>query len=139
MVPLSFGCGSAVFAATATLAPSRAARNAIASPMPRLPPDTNSVLPLSDVIIASVALLPKAIWFIALPLPRHGYADRGRRAIHLASPRSNWPRSGRAVRSLEGPARAVRPPWRRQTRARPALRPAATGDAAAAPPPPARH
>src|SRR5580693_7146475 len=50
MVPLSFGCGSAVFAAIATLAPSRAARNAIASPMPRLPPDTNSVLPLSDVI-----------------------------------------------------------------------------------------
>src|ERR1700686_2298459 len=50
MVPLSFGCGSAVFAAIATLAPSRAARNAIASPMPRLPPDTNSVLPSSDVI-----------------------------------------------------------------------------------------
>src|ERR1700738_1592296 len=50
MVPLSFGCGSAVFAAIATLAPSRAARSAIASPMPRLPPDTNSVLPLRDVI-----------------------------------------------------------------------------------------
>src|ERR1700712_5544667 len=50
IVPLSFGCGAAVFAAIATLAPSRAARNAIASPMPRLPPDTNSVLPLSDVI-----------------------------------------------------------------------------------------
>src|SRR5260370_22922199 len=49
MVPLSFGCGSAVFAAIAMLAPSRAARNAIASPMPRLPPDMNSVLPLSDV------------------------------------------------------------------------------------------
>src|SRR5450755_521369 len=50
MVPLSLGCGSAVFAASATLAPSCAARNAIASPMPRLPPDTNSVLPLRDVI-----------------------------------------------------------------------------------------
>src|SRR4030088_872798 len=50
MVPLSFGCGSAVSAASATLAPSRAARSAIASPMPRLPPDTNSVLPLSDVM-----------------------------------------------------------------------------------------
>src|SRR5712671_4442928 len=49
MVPLSFGCGSAVFAAIAMLAPSRAARSAIASPMPRLPPDMNSVLPLSDV------------------------------------------------------------------------------------------
>src|SRR4051795_9333895 len=53
MVPLSFGCGSAVFAAIATLAPSRAARRAIASPMPRLPPDTNSVLPFSDVIAPS--------------------------------------------------------------------------------------
>src|SRR5512140_3742742 len=50
MVPFSFGCGSAVLAASATLAPSRAARNAIASPMPRLAPDTNSVLPLRDVI-----------------------------------------------------------------------------------------
>src|ERR1700675_4407202 len=50
MVPLSFGCGSAVFAAIATLAPSRAARSAIASPIPRLAPDMNSVLPLSDVI-----------------------------------------------------------------------------------------
>src|SRR5258708_11204358 len=50
MVPASFGCGSAVLAAIATLAPSRAARSAIASPMPRLPPDTNSVLPLSDVM-----------------------------------------------------------------------------------------
>src|SRR6478736_10401703 len=50
MVPLSFGCGSPVFAASATLAPSRAARSAIASPMPRLPPDTNSVLPLSDAM-----------------------------------------------------------------------------------------
>src|SRR5260370_3350064 len=58
MVPLSFGCGSAVFAASATLAPSRAARSAIASPMPRLPPDTNSVLPLSDVIAPSFAVSP---------------------------------------------------------------------------------
>src|SRR5712691_10959715 len=50
IVPSSFGCGSAVFAAIATLAPSRAARSAIASPMPRLPPDTNNVLPLRDVM-----------------------------------------------------------------------------------------
>src|SRR5438105_4597718 len=50
MVPLSFGCGSAVFAAIATLAPSRAARNAMASPMPRLAPEMNSVLPLRDDI-----------------------------------------------------------------------------------------
>src|SRR5437868_190588 len=50
MVPLSFGCGSAVLAAIATLAPSRAARSAIASPMPRLAPEMNSVLPLSDAM-----------------------------------------------------------------------------------------
>src|SRR4029450_7869262 len=50
MVPLSLGWGSAVLAAIATLAPSRAARSAIARPMPRLPPDTNSVLPLRDVM-----------------------------------------------------------------------------------------
>ena len=49
MVPGSFGCGSAVLAAMVTLAPSRAARSAIASPMPRDPPEMNSVLPLSDI------------------------------------------------------------------------------------------
>jgi hypothetical protein len=50
MVPFSFGCASAVFAAIATLAPSCAARSAIASPMPRLAPEINSVLPLRDDI-----------------------------------------------------------------------------------------
>src|SRR5256885_14857737 len=50
MVPLSLGCGSAVFASIATLAPSRAARNAMASPMPRLAPEMNKVLPLRDDI-----------------------------------------------------------------------------------------
>ena len=43
-MPGSLGWGSAVFAATATLAPSRAARSAIARPMPRLAPVMNSVL-----------------------------------------------------------------------------------------------
>src|SRR5262249_12219685 len=50
IVPASFGWGSVVLAAIATLAPSRAARSAIASPMPRLAPEMNSVLPLSEVI-----------------------------------------------------------------------------------------
>src|SRR5580704_7131467 len=45
MVPGRCLCGSAVFAAIAMLAPSRAARRAIASPMPRLAPVMNSVLP----------------------------------------------------------------------------------------------
>jgi hypothetical protein len=46
MVPGSLGWGSAVLAAMAMLAPSRAARSAIASPMPRLAPVMNRVLPL---------------------------------------------------------------------------------------------
>src|SRR5262245_32058877 len=49
MVPGSFGCGVSVLAAIAMLAPSRAARSAIASPMPREAPVTNSVFPLSDM------------------------------------------------------------------------------------------
>jgi len=40
-VPSSLGCGSAVLAISATLATSRAARSAIARPMPRLPPEMN--------------------------------------------------------------------------------------------------
>src|SRR5208283_1518677 len=45
MVPASLGLGSAVFAAMATLAPSRAALSPIASPMPRDAPVMNRVLP----------------------------------------------------------------------------------------------
>src|SRR5439155_18293201 len=46
-VPSSLGCGSPVFAIRATLAPSRAARSAMASPIPRLAPEMNSVLSAS--------------------------------------------------------------------------------------------
>src|SRR5215467_11765009 len=49
MVPGSFGWGVSVFAAIATLAPSRAARNATASPIPREAPVMKSVLPLRDM------------------------------------------------------------------------------------------
>ena len=44
IVPGSRGSGFTVLAAIATLAPSRAARSAMASPMPRLAPVTNRVL-----------------------------------------------------------------------------------------------
>ena len=44
-VPGSLGCGSAVFAISAMLAPSAAARVAIANPMPRLAPEMNMVFP----------------------------------------------------------------------------------------------
>src|SRR5437016_3371234 len=47
MVPSSFGWGASVLAAIAMLAPSRAARSAIASPMPREAPVMNRVFPLS--------------------------------------------------------------------------------------------
>lgn len=47
MVPGSLGCGSAVFAATTTLAPSLATFRAIALPMPRLAPVIKTVLPAS--------------------------------------------------------------------------------------------
>src|ERR1700735_1893875 len=43
MVPSSFGCGVAVLVSSTMLAPSLAARSAIASPMPRLPPETGMV------------------------------------------------------------------------------------------------
>src|SRR3981081_1262595 len=67
MVPFSRGCGSAVFAAIATLAPSRAARNAIASPMPRLPPDTNSVLPFGDVMFPPSQYSRRQCLLVLLP------------------------------------------------------------------------
>ena len=44
-VPGSFGWGSAVFAISATFAPSCAIRFAIARPIPRLPPDMTTVRP----------------------------------------------------------------------------------------------
>src|SRR5580704_15988520 len=55
MVPASLGCGSAVFAAMAILAPSRAARSAIARPMPREAPVMNWVLPASDIAVSLLA------------------------------------------------------------------------------------
>src|SRR5688572_926435 len=49
MVPGRRGLGTEDFAAIATLAPSAAARRAMARPMPRDAPVTNSVLPFRDV------------------------------------------------------------------------------------------
>src|SRR3954470_10585763 len=47
-VPGSLGCGSAVLASSTTFAPRRAAASAIASPMPRLAPETTRVRSASD-------------------------------------------------------------------------------------------
>ena len=54
MVPGNYGLISAVYAAIAIDAPSRAARNAIARPIPRDPPVINSRFP--DRLISSLAL-----------------------------------------------------------------------------------
>ena len=51
MVPGSFGLGSEVFAAIAIDAPSRAARNAIARPIPRDPPVIKIFLPDKSPVI----------------------------------------------------------------------------------------
>src|SRR6266702_3293433 len=83
MVPLSFGCGSAVFAAIATLAPSRAARSAIASPMPRLAPEINSVLPLSDDIRGLHAAA------VAASILQYGECRQTSLSAHLT--RGFWP------------------------------------------------
>src|SRR5258705_12108780 len=56
MVPGSLGCGVAVLAAMTMLAPSAAARSAMARPMPRLAPGMNRVLPASVAILRLPAL-----------------------------------------------------------------------------------
>lgn len=55
MVPGSLGWGVVVLAAMTMLAPSRAALNAMALPMPLLAPVMNSVLPAS--LLQSVATI----------------------------------------------------------------------------------
>src|SRR3954454_6716036 len=71
MVPGSFGCGSAVLAATAMLAPSRAARRPIARPMPRDAPVMNSVLPCRVPVIA-ISPAPRASGFGTRHEGEHG-------------------------------------------------------------------
>src|SRR5579863_4256141 len=61
MVPGSFGCGVLVLAAIAMLAPSRAARSAIASPMPREAPEMNRVLPAKLVMVAPISAAAYAL------------------------------------------------------------------------------
>src|SRR5215472_2652896 len=74
IVPSSFGCGVSVFAAIAILAPSRAARSAIASPMPRDAPVMNSVFPASDTSVS---------FFSGSLLAREKGGERGARLIGL--------------------------------------------------------
>src|SRR3954452_10784425 len=94
MVPFSFGCGSAVLAAIATLAPSRAARSAMARPMPRLAPEMNRVLPFSDVM----ARAPLVRSIASLPGCFRAAGARIRRAKQPARGHQNGIRRGRAHR-----------------------------------------
>src|SRR5580693_5386226 len=66
MVPGSLGWGSSVFAATVTLAPSRAARKAIARPIPRLAPVIKSVRPFSPLSADCVIPGPPPASFVVL-------------------------------------------------------------------------
>src|SRR5581483_5818970 len=74
MVPGRCLCGSAVLAAMATLAPSRAARSAMARPMPRLAPVTKRVLP---------ARLMARLPYSCASIPDH--AGGVRNGLHLAT------------------------------------------------------
>src|ERR1700674_1581573 len=56
MVPRRLGWGSVVFAAMTTLAPSAAARRAMALPMPRLAPVMNRVLPLRSAMVLDASI-----------------------------------------------------------------------------------
>jgi hypothetical protein len=78
-VPGSFGCGCSVLATIPTFAPSRAARSAIAFPMPRDAPVMNSVLP-ERLIAPPIGLLfqPK-LREIRLPL----FEERRERLFRL--------------------------------------------------------
>ena len=81
IVPGSFGLGSAVLAAMATFAPSRAALSPIASPMPRDAPVMNSVLPERVVAIGAI--------------PQLSINNSWRLQARRASARIFMPRSGR--------------------------------------------
>jgi hypothetical protein len=63
MVPSSLGCGSTVFAAMTTFAPSLAARSAIANPIPREPPVMKSVLSRRPAVrMAVVVIAKRRLW-----------------------------------------------------------------------------
>src|SRR3989337_1993153 len=57
MVPVSRECGSAVLPVITIFAPSRAQRNAISRPMPRLAPGINIVFPPNDKMYPKARLL----------------------------------------------------------------------------------
>src|SRR3954447_26532375 len=98
IVPGSFGCGVSVLAAIAMLAPSRAARRPIASPMPRDAPVMNSVLPFNDMAPpGNPANGPcRASQLLARQPTSAPTEQRGRHAAHRhSSPNRDLGRRGR--------------------------------------------
>src|SRR6266567_2372681 len=98
MVPGSLGLGSVVLAAMAMLAPSRAARSAIALPMPRLAPLMNRVFPLS-VAMGLLGMRSLDDWCYAVD-GNERYAPRATPGGGGSGPRSPGQlgqRSGQAV------------------------------------------
>src|SRR5688500_18092457 len=90
-VPGRRGLGSAVLPSTAMLAPSRAARRAMALPMPRLAPVMNRVFPLRVLMISGWQ-----VWW-GRPQFRRRRADSRQSTVD----------SRRALRSRAGPTRTV--------------------------------
>src|SRR3546814_7267192 len=90
MVPGNFGLGTSDFAAITTLAPSRAARSAIARPMPREAPVMNAAFPCREDIALRLELeVPTMITAIATP------SAALQRPLAPAQPsRQRQPRSG---------------------------------------------
>src|ERR1700719_2594087 len=114
MVPASFGCGAVVLAAIATFSPSRAARSAMASPMPRLAPVIKSVLPerltapspRSGVLARTLQLDPVAVGVFDVeraPLALGAVARRRRDDFNAVrcQPRGQVPFAERRERQAE--------------------------------------
>ena len=94
------GAGSVVLAAMAMLAPSRAARRAMARPMPRLAPVMKSVFPLR-VGMRRRTLSPRS---------RRAWARRSGRAVAGARPSSAARRRGQSTRRCGRCRRGPAPP-----------------------------
>ena len=131
MVPSSRGWGWSVFASSVTFAPSCAARRAIASPMPRLPPDISDRPSAQRLLLGAhrrgmmtgssgCARRTRARWVSrAAPVPAAAGRDRTPRAAHPgARPGLASVERGRACgRAARGSAAAGSPTLSERRRA----------------------
>src|ERR1700733_4216829 len=102
MVPASFGCGSAVWARIATLAPPAAARSGFPRPIPRLAPVMKSVLPDRLTVVFRLPRRGPAVYRrLELDAVALGVRDEERAALAL--------RAVARTRSLRGHAARAEP------------------------------